>query len=47
MRNIQSQPEVKVRVGGAELNVFARVVRNAELAATVKTSAGGALTDFS
>jgi hypothetical protein len=42
VRNIQSQPQVKVRVGGAELNAFARVVRNAELAATVKTSMVGA-----
>jgi hypothetical protein len=42
VRNVQSQPQVKVRVGGAELNAFARVVRNAELAATVKTSTVGA-----
>ena len=39
VRNIQSQPQVKVRVGDAELNAIARVVhsdREPELAATVK-----------
>jgi deazaflavin-dependent oxidoreductase (nitroreductase family) len=39
VRNIQSQPQVKVRVGDAEFNAFARVVRNdrePQLAATVK-----------
>jgi deazaflavin-dependent oxidoreductase (nitroreductase family) len=38
-RNIQSQPQVKVRVGDAELNAIARVVHNdrePQLAATVK-----------
>ena len=39
MRNIQSQPQVKVRVGGTEFNAIARVVHNdrePELAATVR-----------
>jgi deazaflavin-dependent oxidoreductase (nitroreductase family) len=39
VRNIQSQPQVKVRVGDAEFNAFARVLRNdreSQLAATVK-----------
>jgi deazaflavin-dependent oxidoreductase (nitroreductase family) len=39
VRNIQSQPQVKVRVGDAEFNAFARVVRNdrkSTLAAIVK-----------
>src|SRR5580704_6817362 len=39
VRNIQSQPQVKVRVGDAEFNAIARVVhsdREAQLAATVK-----------
>jgi hypothetical protein len=39
VRNIQSQPQVKVRVGDAEFNAIARVVHNdreRELAATVK-----------
>ena len=39
VRNIQSQPQVKVRVGDAEFNAIARVVHSdhePELAATVK-----------
>ena len=39
VRNIQSQPQVKVRVGDAEFNAIARVMhsdREPELAATVK-----------
>ena len=39
VRNIQSQPQVRVRVGEAELNAVARVVRNErepQLAAEVK-----------
>ena len=39
MRNTQSQPQVKVRVGDAEFNAIARVVyndREPQLAATVK-----------
>jgi deazaflavin-dependent oxidoreductase (nitroreductase family) len=39
VRNIQSQPQVKVQVGDAEFNAFARVVSNdrePQLAATVK-----------
>jgi deazaflavin-dependent oxidoreductase (nitroreductase family) len=39
MRNIQSQPQVKVRVGDAEFNASARVVHNGrepQLGATVK-----------
>ena len=39
VRNIQSQPQVKVRVGDAEINAIARVVhddREPQLAATVK-----------
>jgi F420H(2)-dependent quinone reductase len=39
VRNIQSQPQVKVRVGGTEFNAIARVVhsdREPQLAATVK-----------
>jgi deazaflavin-dependent oxidoreductase (nitroreductase family) len=39
VRNVQSQPQVKVRVGYAEFNAIARVVRNdrePHLAATVK-----------
>ena len=39
VRNIQSRPQVRVRVGDAEFNAVARVVRNdreAQLAATVK-----------
>jgi deazaflavin-dependent oxidoreductase (nitroreductase family) len=39
VRNIQSQPKVKVRVGDADLNAIARVVhhgRESQLAATVK-----------
>ena len=39
VRNIQSQPQVRVRVGAAELNAIARVVHNdrePELVATVK-----------
>jgi F420H(2)-dependent quinone reductase len=39
VRNIQSQPKVKVWVGGAEFNAVARVVHNdrePQLAATVK-----------
>jgi len=39
VRNIQSQPQVKVRVGDAEFNAIARVVHNErepELAASVK-----------
>ena len=39
VRNIQSQPQAKVRVGDAEFNAIARVVhsnREAQLAATVK-----------
>jgi deazaflavin-dependent oxidoreductase (nitroreductase family) len=39
VRDIQSQPQVKVRVGDAEFNAFARVVNNdrePQLAATVK-----------
>ena len=39
VRNIQSQPQVKVRVGDAEFNAIARVVHNdrePQLAATVK-----------
>ena len=28
VRNIQSQPQVKVRLGGAELNAVARIVHN-------------------
>jgi deazaflavin-dependent oxidoreductase (nitroreductase family) len=39
VRNIQSQPQVKVRVGDAEFNAIARVVpndRGPQLAATVK-----------
>ena len=39
VRNIQSLPQVKVRVGDAEFNAIARVVhgdREPELAATVK-----------
>ena len=39
VRNIQSQPQVKVRVGDAEFNAIARVVhsdREAQLAAIVK-----------
>ena len=39
VRNIQSQPQVKVRVGDAEFNAIARVVhsdREPQLAATVK-----------
>lgn len=39
VRNIRSQPQVKVRVGGAEFNAIARIVRDEpepRLAATVK-----------
>ena len=39
VRNIQSQPQVRVRVGDAEFNAIARVVHNdrePRLAATVK-----------
>jgi hypothetical protein len=39
VRNIQSQPQVKVRIGGAEFNAIARVVHNdrePQLAVTVK-----------
>jgi deazaflavin-dependent oxidoreductase (nitroreductase family) len=39
VRNIQSRPQVKVRVGDAEFNAFAHVVRKdrePQLAATVK-----------
>jgi deazaflavin-dependent oxidoreductase (nitroreductase family) len=39
VRNIQSQPQVKVRVGEAEFNAAARVVRSdrePQIAATVK-----------
>ena len=39
VRNIQSQPQVKVRVGDSELSAIARVVHNdrePQLAATVK-----------
>jgi deazaflavin-dependent oxidoreductase (nitroreductase family) len=39
MRNIQSSPQVKVRIGGAEFNAIARIVHNdrePRLAATVK-----------
>jgi deazaflavin-dependent oxidoreductase (nitroreductase family) len=39
VRNIQSQPQVKVRVGYAEFNAIARVVHNdrePQLATTVK-----------
>ena len=39
MRNIQSQPQVKVRLGGAEFNAVARIVHNdrePQLAAIVK-----------
>ena len=39
VRNIQSQPQVRVRVGDAEFNAFARVVpkdREPQLALTVK-----------
>ena len=39
MRNIHSQPQIKVRVGDAEFNALARVVHNErepQLAATVK-----------
>jgi deazaflavin-dependent oxidoreductase (nitroreductase family) len=39
VRNIQSQPQVKVRLGGAEFNAVARTVhsgREPQLAATVK-----------
>ena len=39
MRNIQSQPQVKVRVREAEFNAIARVVHNdhePQIAATVK-----------
>jgi deazaflavin-dependent oxidoreductase (nitroreductase family) len=39
VRNIQSQPQVKVRVGDSEFNAIARVVHNnhePQLAATVK-----------
>jgi hypothetical protein len=39
VRNIQSQPQVKVRVGDAEFNARARVVHNGrepQLGATVK-----------
>jgi deazaflavin-dependent oxidoreductase (nitroreductase family) len=39
VRNIQSQPQVKVRVGDAEFKAIARVVHNdrePQLAATVK-----------
>jgi deazaflavin-dependent oxidoreductase (nitroreductase family) len=39
VRNIQSQPQVKVRLGGAEFNAVARIVhddREPQLAATVK-----------
>jgi predicted signal transduction protein with EAL and GGDEF domain len=39
VRNIQSQPQVKVRLGGAEFNAVARIVHNdrePRLAATVK-----------
>ena len=39
VRNIQSQPQAKVRVGDAEFNAFARVVhkdREPQLALTVK-----------
>jgi deazaflavin-dependent oxidoreductase (nitroreductase family) len=39
VRNILSQPQVKVRVGDAEFNAFARIVRNdrePRIAATVK-----------
>ena len=39
VRNIQSQPQVKVRVGEAEFNAIARVVHNdrePQIAATVK-----------
>jgi len=39
VRNIQSQPQVKVRLGGAEFNAVARIVHNdrePQLAATVK-----------
>jgi deazaflavin-dependent oxidoreductase (nitroreductase family) len=39
VRNIQSQPRVKVRIGDAEFNAIARVVHNGQephLGATVK-----------
>ena len=39
VRNIQSQPQVKARVGDAEFNAIARVVHNGrepQLGATVK-----------
>ena len=39
VRNIQSQPQVKVRIGDAEFNAIARVVHNGrepQLAAAVK-----------
>ena len=39
VRNIQSQPQVKVRVGDAEFNAIARVMHNdrdPQLAATVR-----------
>ena len=39
MRNIQSQPQVKVRIGDTEFNAIARVVhsdREPQLGATVK-----------
>jgi hypothetical protein len=39
VRNIQSRPQVKVRVGDAEFNAFAHVAHNdleSQLAATVK-----------
>ena len=39
VRNIQSQPQVKVRIGDAEFNATARIVHNdrePQLAATVK-----------
>jgi deazaflavin-dependent oxidoreductase (nitroreductase family) len=39
VRNIQSQPQIKVRVGAGEINAVARVVqkdREPQLAATVK-----------
>ena len=39
MRNIHSQPQIKVRVGDAEFNAVARVVyhgREPQLVATVK-----------
>jgi deazaflavin-dependent oxidoreductase (nitroreductase family) len=41
VRNIQSQPQVKVRVGDTEFNAIARVVHNdrePQLAAAVKSS---------